>query len=110
MTSVVEKEILSLDRSNREATTAPEFSTLLDTCPCISSLALSIKSIRAILQRRKDKQLQDPLAPVLVGPSMIDTHIVGGCDRDAILERMPAHVEYLLVKVNLIGIRLLLHP
>lgn len=37
-------------------------------------------------------------------------YIVGGRDRDTILERMPAHVQDLFVEINLIRIRLLPHP
>lgn len=38
------------------------------------------------------------------------THIISSSNSNAILLRMPAHVQNLLVEINLIGIRLLTHP
>jgi len=37
-------------------------------------------------------------------------YIVGRSNRDTILKRMPAHVQNLLVKVDLVGVGLLAHP
>lgn len=63
------------------------------------------------LQCRKDKELGRAASVVLGGrASRQDTHIVSRSNGNAILERMPAHVQYLLVKIDCVGIRLLAHP
>jgi hypothetical protein len=41
---------------------------------------------------------------------MDESYVVGSRYSYAVLERMPAHVQYLLVKVNLVCIRLFSHP
>lgn len=63
-----------------------------------------------ILECRKDKELQRVVSVVFPKRrSSQDTHIVGCSNSNAILKGMPAHVQYLLVEIDCIGIRLLAH-
>ena len=41
---------------------------------------------------------------------MLKTHVVRSSNSDAVLMGMPAHMQDLLVEVNLIRVRLFLHP
>jgi len=63
------------------------------------------------LQCRKDKEL---LRESQCIETQISTrrgsYIIGRCDSNAILERMPAHVQYLLVEIYLVRVCLFSHP
>lgn len=62
------------------------------------------------LERRKDKELERVASVVFPKrPSSQDTHIVSRSNGNAILKGMPAHVQYLLVEINCIRVRLLAH-
>ena len=47
---------------------------------------------------------------VVWGRGGLCTYVVRRGDSNAILERVPAHMQNLLVEIDLIGVRLLAHP